>query len=115
VNVTVKQATKVKLTKAQSDALISALEDAHGDKVHIVKWHFRELWSSQREALNGLDPDILIEALYVGYEVENLEEKLKEYFMEHLLVAEQSYDAGVLDGVRTTLNYLNIQIKGVNC
>jgi hypothetical protein len=115
VNAVGNSVSKVTLTKPQSDALISALEDCHGDKAHIVEWHRKGVWSSKRKALNDLELDTIIRALYLGYEVQNPEEKVREYFLEHLLASEQKYDAGVLDGIRTTLNYLNILIKGVNC
>lgn len=75
---------------------------------------------SRKAALNFLDLDILIRALYFGYSVEQPpEEKVLEYF--------NSYKNKILDGtatpidrlvaqaIETTCILLDIKIKGVTC
>ncbi len=89
----------------------------------IVDAHVRNPkgWNlDSNNALNGLDLDLICQALYCGYTAEQTpEEKLLEYF--------NTYKNKILDGtatpidelvarsIETTCILLNTKIKGVNC
>lgn len=67
-------------------------------------------WNTESNAyaLNGLDLDTLIRALYIGYEVElTPEERILEYYQATQWVQEK-------DAITFVLETLNIKIKGVN-
>ncbi|MFS0776221.1 hypothetical protein ABC255_09460 [Neobacillus sp. 3P2-tot-E-2] len=105
---------KAVLTKEQAEALESALDLQGCSKADVVEWHAKNLWDGKREALNGMSLDILIRALYVGYELEkSLEEKVRELF-ETYNGAAFSYNAGIRKGIIQTLELLGKKIKGVN-
>lgn len=75
---------------------------------------------SRKAALNLLDLDILIRALYIGYEVEQPpEEKVLAYFNSYknkiLNGTATPIDQLVAEAIETTCILLNIKIKGVNC
>lgn len=65
---------KTVLTKAQADALESAINCANGNKASIIDWKVRELFGGDEEALNKVELDDLIRALYIGYEVYEIPE-----------------------------------------
>jgi hypothetical protein len=105
------QMEKVLLSKQEAEALESALEMNGGDKASVVHWHAQNLWEGKREVLNDQDLDLIIRALYIGYEVEpGPEEKVLEYFEK---LNNKSLSSGrviVID----VLNLLNIYITGIN-
>lgn len=100
---------KVMLSKEEVDALVSALEMNGGDAASVIQWHATNgLWEGKREALNDMDLDTIIRALYVGYELEETtEEKLLNVFMDGSI----PFQSGII----IALNLLDKQIKGINC
>jgi hypothetical protein len=116
---------KVMLAKEEIEALESALEISGGDKANVVQWHSTNIWDGKQAPLNDLDLDTVCTALYVGYEIEvGPEEKIRAYFLEseklHTKFYKEEnpkhlYIKGTIDGIKDTLNLLNIQIKGINC
>jgi hypothetical protein len=104
---------KVKLQKEVAEALEFAKSKV--SKEDIVRWHVDHIWTDDEKPLQSLSLDHLITALYVGYELEvSPEEKVKEYFLNHLKLEDQVYHNGVLNGILKTLELLNIKLKGVN-
>lgn len=60
------------------------------------------------------NPDILMSALVVGYEIEKSpEEMLREYYEEFSRFPDD-YEAGVLEGIYKTLDILGVTIEGIN-
>jgi len=111
---------KVMLSKEEAAALESALEVNGGDKASVVHWHAQNLWDGKRQVLNDQDLDLIIRALYVGYEIEpGPEEKLKSHYVEQAAFKKKypnaEYHSGHMDGIRVTLDLFNIQIQGINC
>ncbi|MCM3763481.1 hypothetical protein [Neobacillus niacini] len=111
---------KVMLSKEEAQALESALEISGGVPSNVVQWHSQDLWEGERSVLNDLDIDTVCRALYVGYEVEpGPEEKLLKHFQDQGVFKKKypatEYHSGHMDGIRLTLDLLNIQIKGINC
>jgi hypothetical protein len=59
--------------------------------------------------------DTLIRALYVGYEIEpSPEEKINNWYQNLTNITSGTYADGVKEGIRGTLDFLNIKLKGVN-
>jgi argonaute-like protein implicated in RNA metabolism and viral defense len=120
-----KNMEKVLLSKEEAAALVSAFEISGGDKANVIHWHSQNIWDGDRAPLNELDLDTVCRALYVGYEIEaGPEEKVLDYFLKGQKIKDEfiasenpnsAYIVGNLDGVKDTLNLLNIQIKGINC
>lgn len=114
---------KITLTKDQSEALESALDLQGCNKANVVEWHATNLWDGKRKALNGMPLDTLIRALYVGYEVEpSPDEKIAQKYKElqglytiRMCESNGGFYAGKLEGIRFTLDTLNVKVKGVNC
>jgi hypothetical protein len=107
---------KVVLTNEQAEALESALDLQGSNLANVVEWHATNLWDGKRKALNGLQLDTLIRALYVGYEVEpSRDEKLRALYMEHKVPNGPGYHLGVLCGIQEVLNIYGIKVRGVNC
>jgi|SRR5690625_2485227 len=57
---------KVKLTQEQADAI----ELASNKKGRTIEFHTKSVWQNDFAALNELNTDELVRALYIGYEVE---------------------------------------------
>jgi hypothetical protein len=100
---------KVMLTKAEVEALESAVRNSDDDKQSIVAWKVTDLFTHDEEPLNRMPLETIIKALYVGYEIEQSPEDLARDF----------YNSVVIHGnghiIRHTLNLLNIKISGINC
>jgi hypothetical protein len=62
--------TNTILTQDQSDALESALVCSCDNKSSIIAWKVENLFSGDEEALNHVELDNLIRALYIGFEIE---------------------------------------------
>ncbi|MEH7503258.1 hypothetical protein V7152_14815 [Neobacillus drentensis] len=100
---------KVLLSKAEVEALESALEVNSGEKAGVVHWHSQNLWDGNRAPLNDLDLDTVCTALYVGYDIEpSPEDKVRAFY--------ESYPSGGCsrDTIEQVLGILNIQIPGIN-
>jgi hypothetical protein len=115
---------KVVLTKEQANAIEIGVNAYVGGKENFIKMHITDgFWSGAQESLNGMPLDILIRALYVGYEIEpSPEEKIIKIYQEaqvfykkNIAEASGSFHAGQLDGIRITLDLFNLNVKGVNC
>jgi hypothetical protein len=114
---------KVLLTKEQAEALDSAVKSSRGFNEEIIKWKVNELFSDEEAPLNHLQLDTLIQALYIGFEVEpSPEEKITKIYKEaqgfykkYIAEASGSFHAGQLEGIRITLDLFNHKVKGVNC
>jgi hypothetical protein len=120
---------KVKLTKEQARNLEMLKERFVTDRAIIKNYCensesgvFTVTWL-RGTASWELDLDILIKALYIGYEIEQTPtEKILTYYndLENTLKFYNEVDAsfhfmgGEQKGIKDTLNTLNIIIKGVN-
>lgn len=75
--------------------------------VTIRKWAFDEDGKGS--------PELLMQALVNGYEVEKSpEEKLRESYEKFREAMVYSYEHGIADGIRRALNTLGITIEGIN-
>lgn len=117
--------SKVQVSKEVADALDYVT--SRFKKEIIINAHVKcpNGWEDSRKvALNLLDLDILIRALYFGYSIEQPPE---EIILENFKKAEWIVDTeeddrnaplineGYLMGTKDTLDTLGIKIKGVNC
>ncbi|MEK3950941.1 hypothetical protein MHB46_21455 [Paenibacillus sp. FSL H7-0703] len=111
---------KAKITKAQAQA-VELLKKVHPE-ASIVRMHveYPEKWSQDFEGANGMELDLLIRALYNGYEVElTMEERMKVAFEETTahdgcfygdIVAEAN---GFHAGFITALKIAGIEVPGI--
>ncbi len=115
---------KPTITKEQAGA-IQIFMDGDKEKSDLLRIHAKDRWIEEFSCLNELDIMTLAAALVNGYEVEKTpEEKLREYYEwlkrsrdeRHLAgdVEGKRFKAGLLQGVLNTLDYLGIEIEGVN-
>ena len=114
--------TKVKLTKEQSDELEILLKES--SKTDIIEDHFSSAWD-EGHPFNDLSKDALIQALYVGYEIEKSpEEELHDKLIWHYNSG-VVFEGGMVDkfgnsmmwfraGMKTALGIINIKVKGIN-
>lgn len=110
---------KIKLTKAQADAIESALLDrssGRGDgRESVVVFHtnHRAEWGYERRPLCDLSLDVLIRALYVGYEVEKTQEQREadvlEYFNQQKQMITSRQDSSWFAIIKT-LDLLDVHI-----
>jgi hypothetical protein len=115
---------KATLTREQVEAINHWLTNYAGGKESLIKHHIADgKWVDGTEALNGMPLDMLISALYVGYEIEKSpEEKLADYYKQALTNFRLASDweekekyRWELFGINATLDILGINLKGVNC
>ncbi|OBA07856.1 hypothetical protein A9P44_00445 [Paenibacillus polymyxa] len=111
---------KAKISKAQAQA-VNLLKKVHPES-SIVRMHveYPEKWSKDFEGVNGMELDLLIRALYNGYEVElTMEERMKEAFEETTahdgcfygdIVSEAN---GFHAGFITALKIAGIEVPGI--
>jgi hypothetical protein len=102
---------KVILSKKQADALESARRVFKHDAM-IIKYHLSPHlpWLGKQEELNRVNPDTLISALYVGYEVElTPEERLRECYEKSIGTREHRTST-----IKHVLKILGIEIEGIN-
>ncbi|MEF7494728.1 hypothetical protein V4V34_09075 [Lysinibacillus sphaericus] len=115
---------KVQVSQEVADALDYLTK--HFKKEIIVKSHAEKPngWVNSHKALNLIDLDILIRALYFGYSVgQPPEEIILENFKKAEWIVDTEEDdrnaplinEGYLKGTKDTLDTLGIKIKGVNC
>lgn len=105
---------KVKLTQEQKERIdiLKSLETTNADMVrnHTEGWN-----SPNNKCLNEITLDSFIRALYIGYTIEKTpEEKVFDYYSSYYVETITPYNRGLMDGIRNTLSYLNIDIKGIN-
>jgi hypothetical protein len=104
---------KVKLTKAQSEAIDSVYAAQHWSPQEFIAQHAvnSNQWVKPCDVLNEMELDTLIRAFYIGYEVQmSPEEGIKDYY-DSLNRYDKCEEAEV---VKKTFNILKIKIKGVN-
>ncbi|MFC7799190.1 hypothetical protein ACFTRE_14630 [Bacillus subtilis] len=115
---------KPTITKEQAGA-IQIFMDGDKEKSDLLRIHAKDRWIEEFSCLNELDIMTLAAALVNGYEVKKTpEEKVREYYEwlkrsrdeRHLAgdVEGKRFKAGLLQGVLNTLDYLGIEIEGVN-
>lgn len=112
---------KAQLTQEQIDALEIALRDRQS-AVNVVRTHMNGMtnnvcygWSADRVALNQLDLDTVIRALYIGYERKLTKEELvKEYYRDQFVNTPINKQDKATSAIIKTLNFLGVQIEGVN-
>ncbi|PNQ83098.1 hypothetical protein [Paenibacillus sp. F4] len=111
---------KAILTQAQAEA-VNLLKKVHPES-SIVRMHveYPKKWSKDFEGVNGMELDLLIRALYIGYEVEQtLEEKRYEAFDEitdhdGCFCGESVAEAnGFHAGFITALKIAGIEVPGI--
>lgn len=116
---------KVKVSREISDAL--DYETRNFSKKSIIDAHVKHPkgWAlNENKALNDMDLDVLIRALYYGYMVEKTpEDKIADWYEELELYRAnktnplnriQEADFQMI-AIKCTLDTLGIKIKGVNC
>ncbi|MED0759107.1 hypothetical protein P4S93_18305 [Aneurinibacillus thermoaerophilus] len=112
---------KVKLTKAQADALeiAKSLKAYQNDISSLLIAHIShsggECWAKEMglHPLNHLDVETFARAVIVGYEVEMTpEEKVREKYES--VDPWETYGNAYRQAIRDTLNILGIKIEGVN-
>ncbi|MED0799379.1 hypothetical protein P4T18_18380 [Bacillus inaquosorum] len=111
---------KPTITKEQVDALLH-LYSAEWTKSDILEYHVTGEWQERCYSLNDLDIITLAAALVNGYEVEKTpEEKVRDFY--------ESFNTGFgtfhsethfryeeyQRVIKSTLNFLGIEIEGVN-
>ncbi|OMD08373.1 hypothetical protein [Paenibacillus odorifer] len=104
---------KVKLTKAQEIEIQKLIES--NDKEDIVSDHAQGAWMND-SPLNEISLDILIRALYFGYDTERtLEEKLVEsYEKGYSLLPQHESNKAYRLGIERALEAFDIKVKGIN-
>jgi hypothetical protein len=113
---------KVKLTKEQANA-IEYVKGRHTQ--NDIMWnHVKDPsgWLEQASAMNNMDFDVLVKALYFGYEVElQPEEKLIEVFSKYLNdglqqwhpIAQERHHL-ICQGIKIAVDTLGLKINGIN-
>lgn len=106
--------TKIKLPRAVTEAIEDLRVEGYTDTQIVF-----EIESGKgNRTLNDYffdigTPDELMQALVIGYEVESApEDAVSEFFDRYQGI--DDYDAGVRNGVVTTLGALGIKIEGIN-
>ena len=104
---------KVKVSREVEEALIHA-QGIQKEPPNIIEFHCSSTdWTGVCKPLNYIKLDVLIRALYIGYEVEETpkERVVRIYNTPNIAMYNpNSYKAGVIDA----LNALNMKIEGVN-
>lgn len=94
---------KVKLPKEVCDALDSITTYAEdGEIVHLVYTGACDTWDTQR--LSKVDPNTIMRALVLGYELElTPEEQIKQLYVHGDKVTEffKGYKSGIIDALQT--------------
>ena len=113
---------KLKVSRYVADAIESLNRDSFTVSTNIQR-HADSGWkSAERAPLNTLSLEELATALIVGYEVEMTpHEEIAQLYKYHYPKAEKignlseiSFSRGYVEGVKFTLEKLDIKIKGVN-
>lgn len=114
---------KIKLTRKQAKAIEALIGESHLESaISLTLYKFREQKKWNREellSLNELSYEQILQALYVGYEVEETKEErlftlFKEVEEKSMLGDEDNYFYGYCSGIKETLKILKIKIKGIN-
>ncbi|WDM22615.1 hypothetical protein [Paenibacillus polymyxa] len=108
---------KAKITKAQAQA-VNLLKKVHPES-SIVRMHveYPEKWSKDFEGVNGMELDLLIRALYNGYEVElTMEERMLAHFKEPkgYLAEYDTENVIYRKGMAKALEIAGIKVPGIN-
>ncbi|MBE0342512.1 hypothetical protein E4V51_17245 [Paenibacillus sp. 28ISP30-2] len=101
---------KAKITKAQAQA-VDLLKKVHSES-SIVRMHVEHprKWSKDFECVNGMELDLLIRALYNGYEIElTVEEKLLQQYEMHISSDDRKY-RGIAIGIRIAAEIVGIKV-----
>jgi hypothetical protein len=100
---------KVKITKEQAKAIEYQLNVDSKSNLVWSRLDPHVTFYSECSVLNKMDPDLLIEALYIGYEVEQTpKEKVREFYYKNSAFPE------IAHVIRETVNMLGHKIEGVN-
>jgi hypothetical protein len=93
-----------------------------GGKENVVKAKINNTWSNSAYCLNRISVDMLIRALYYGYEVEpSVEERLKRLYngYQESIYSDDFEEKGTgltgTQAIKEVLDILGKQIKGINC
>lgn len=119
--------SKVVLTQEQAKVLEKVKSSGDCSRDDIIRIHVTTGWFKERVAMNEINLDTLVKAVYIGYEVEQTpeellakmyKEKLSPGFVsevtKHFENIQQSYYSGWHEGIRVALKTLGIKIIGIN-
>jgi hypothetical protein len=108
---------KTVLTREQVEAINHWLQNYVGGEEALLQAHLNKgEWVEETAALNGLPFMTLANALINGYEIEaSPEEKIENWYRSLGHYPNGHYVEGVKEGIKKTLDILNIKLKGVNC
>jgi hypothetical protein len=115
---------KVKLPKEVAEAIEKMLREGivASDIVfdHVLLLHRNQAWPRFPQ-LNQISTDMLIRALYLGYEIkETPEDKVRKQFAylaspnTGQCIEDAALKSAEADGIKFALNTLGIKIEGVN-
>lgn len=99
---------KVKLTKEQAEKIEKLLDYHTRDRI------VNDFVTAENRSKEGLTLDVLIKALYIGYEVDQTpEEQLVDFFNEQINT--DGYNQMATEAaIVKVLDILNIKVKGIN-
>lgn len=111
---------KPTITKEQAE-VIQIFMDGGKEKSDLLRIHAKDRWIEEFSCLNQLDILTLAAALVNGYEVEKTpEEKVRDFYASfegdpHMYPEETHFRYKEYQRViKSTLNFLGIEIEGVN-
>lgn len=110
---------KAKLTSDQAKSLRELTNNPGWSMADIVKQHAEDSsgWANDCQGLNGMDLDVLIRAIYIGYEELTVEEQLHNAYIkpdDEDTKDDIFYNEAFNDGFRAVLNIIGMKIKGIN-
>lgn len=108
---------KVRLKKEYDNAILFLKKEMGYSFEDFMRAKSTGDWMNTKDAfpLNELKTETLAHALLEGYEVEQEpEEVLYDYFTYHKSMNQDEYHLGIVEGIYKTLDYLDIDIKGIN-
>lgn len=117
-------AEKVKISQKVVEAYQELLDKHEGNSLAVVyEWSEKLLPHKTDSVLKNIDWNTLLDLITGNYEVIKVtpEEEIVEVynnaqqnFRLKKSVSNSAFNEGVCDGIRTTLDLLNIKIEGVN-
>ena len=115
---------KIILTKKQAKAIEALIGESHLENaIGLTLYKFRKQKKWNREellSLNELSYEQILQALYVGYEVEEKKKKKLSIYFNDLIDKignnedEDSFYYGYSLGIEKALEILEIEIEGIN-
>jgi|GEM_PF-2673191 len=113
---------KVKLNQEQAEALEYVINRNNEKEIILAHANDPEGWLDKAAPLKSLDFDVLVKALYNGYEIEQTpEDKLLEVYKKYESAGLQEWHPIsrerhhlICQGIKLAVDTLGLKIKGIN-